>query len=536
MKKLILAAAVAAASFAGYAREVTADYNVVPLPASIQPGTSSAGFRLLPSTAIVYEDASLLTDAGHLAGYLEKLTGNRPAISALSGNGDNAIILRTAKLENPEGYTLTVGPERIEITGGSPAGVFYGIQTLRKSIPGEGGDSVLFPAINIQDAPRFAYRGAHFDVSRHFFPADSVKSYIDMIALHNINTLHWHLSDDQGWRIEIKSRPRLTEVGSQRKQTVIGHNTGEYDGIPYGGFFTQEEARDIVKYAADRHITIIPEIDMPGHMLGALAAYPELGCTGGPYDVWQIWGVSDDVLCAGNDETYRFIDDVLGEIADIFPSRYIHVGGDECPKTRWAECPKCQAKIRELGIVTNEKHTAEQQLQSNVIHHASDFLASRGRNMIGWDETLEGGLAPGATVMSWRGESGGIEAARQGHDVVMTPDSHMYFNFYQTLDREGEPDAFEAYIPIEKVYNYNPVPAALTPEEGRHIIGLQANLWTEYIPTLSQAQYQALPRMSALAEVQWSTAPKDFAAFLQRLPRMKAHYDAAGYNYYRRDH
>ncbi|MDE5560630.1 MAG: family 20 glycosylhydrolase, partial [Bacteroidaceae bacterium] len=388
------------------------------------------------------------------------------------------------------------------------------------------------PAVEITDAPRFSYRGTMLDVSRHFVPLDSLKRYVDMLALHNINRFHWHLSEDQGWRIEIKSRPLLTELGSKRSETVIGRNSGKYDGIPYGGFYTQEEAKELVRYAAERYITIIPEIDMPGHMMGALHGYPELGCTGGPYEVWRQWGVSDEVLCAGNDETLRFIEDVLTEITEIFPSEYIHVGGDECPKTRWKECPKCQARIKQLGIKADDKHSAEEYLQSFIIGHAEKFLNSKGRRLIGWDEILEGGLAPNSTVMSWRGEGGGIEAARQKHDVIMTPNSYLYFDYYQTKDTENEPLAIGGYVPVERVYSYEPAPKALTPEEQKYIIGVQANLWTEYVPTYSHVEYMLLPRLAALCEVQWSRADKkDYDSFIARLPQLVKLYDLNRYNY-----
>ncbi len=512
-----------------------ADYNVIPLPQSITLDESAPAFKLTASTQIAYPEGNeeLQRDAEFLAQYLKQMTGLDLKLTTAAPEKDAIVLSADLQSDNAEAYELTVNADRITINGATDAGTFYGVQTLRKSIPESKSSTVDFPAVAIADAPRFSYRGAHFDVSRHFFPVDSVKSFIDMLALHIINTLLWHLTDDQGWRIEIKSRPLLTEVGSKRAGTVIGHNSGVYDSIPYGGFYTQDEAREIVDYAAKQHITVIPEIDLPGHMLGALTAYPELGCTGGPYEVWQIWGVSEDVLCASNDSTYKFIDDVLGEITEIFPSEYIHVGGDECPKTRWAECPKCQAKIKELGIKADAKHTKEEKLQSHVIHHASDFLASKGRKMIGWDETLEGGLAPGAVVMSWRGEEGGIEAAKQGHDVIMTPNTYLYFDYYQTLDREKEPDAIGGYLPVERVYSYEPMPESLTEEEGKHIIGVQANLWTEYIPTFAQAQYMELPRMAALADVQWSNAPKDYKKFAARVPQMINHYKANGYNYAR---
>lgn len=391
---------------------------------------------------------------------------------------------------------------------------------------------IALPPVEINDAPRFGYRGAHFDISRHFFTIDEVKTYIDMMTLHNMNRLHWHITDDQGWRLEIKKYPKLTEVGSKRSETVIGRNSGEYDGKPYGGFITQEQAKEIVDYAAERYVTVIPEIDLPGHMLAALTAYPELGCTGGPYEVWRIWGVSEDVLCAGNDKVLKFLEDVYSELIEIFPSEYIHVGGDECPKTRWEKCPKCQARIKALGLKSDKNHSKEERLQSFVINHIEKFLNEHGRQIIGWDEILEGGLAPNATVMSWRGERGGIEAAKQKHDVIMTPNTYLYFDYYQAKDTENEPFGIGGYLPIERVYSYEPMPASLTPEEQKYIKGVQANLWTEYIATFPHAQYMVLPRWAALSEVQWSAqGKKDYAHFLARLPRLISWYEASGYNY-----
>lgn len=513
--------------------EQTASYDVVPQPQDVVLNNDGGTFMLTGKTVIAYTSGNeeLANNAKLLKEYVRQLTDLDLKITDAVPEADAIVLSADLDSENPEAYVLTVNDKLIEINGSTPAGNFYGIQTLRKSIPEAVKSTVAFPAVTITDEPRFAYRGAHFDVSRHFFPGDSVKSFIDMLALHNINRFHWHLTDDQGWRVEIKSRPLLTELGSKRSGTVIGHNSGEYDSIPVEGFYTQDEIKDIIQYAADRYITIIPEIDLPGHMLGALKGYPELGCTGGPYEVWQQWGVSEDVLCAGNDSTYVFIDDVLGEIADLFPGEYVHVGGDECPKVRWEECEVCQAKIKELGLVADEHGTKEEKLQSHVIHHASDFLASKGKKMIGWDETLEGGLAPGAVVMSWRGEDGGIEAARRGHDVIMTPNTYLYFDYYQTADRTDEPDAIGGYVPVEMVYNYEPVPSVLTPEEAKHIIGVQANLWTEYMPTYSQVQYMELPRMAALSEVQWSKAPKDYKDFVRRVMKLANQYDANGYNY-----
>lgn len=329
-----------------------------------------------------------------------------------------------------------------------------------------------------------------------------------------------------------KKRPELTTIGSKRSATVIGHNSGEYDDVPYSGFYTQDEAKDIVRYAQERHITVIPEIDLPGHMQAALAAYPELGCTGGPYEVWKMWGVSEDVLCAGNDKTLLFIEDVLSEMVDIFPSEYIHVGGDECPKIRWEKCPKCQARIKELRLKADKNHTAEQKLQSYIINYAEQFLNGKGRRIIGWEEILEGGLAPNATVMSWRGIEGGIEAVKHKHDAIMTPSLFLYFDYYQTMDTDNEPPAIGGYVPLEKVYSYEPVPQTLTSEEAKYIVGVQANLWTEYIPTYSQVEYMELPRMAALSEVQWTMPEKkDYADFLKRLPGLITIYDLNYYNY-----
>lgn len=450
-------------------------------------------FILKNGTPVNYPagDEAMRRNAEFLAGYIGEQTGLR-LIPAEGGTAGGAVTLALRETGgNPEGYRIDVTAEGVTVTAPTPAGVFYGIQTLRKAVGVTEGRCAL-PAATIADEPRFAYRGMHLDVSRHFFTVDEVKRYIDMLALHNINRFHWHLTDDQGWRIEIRKYPRLTEVGSRRKQTVIGHNSGEYDGKPYGGFYTQEEARDIVAYAAERYITVIPEIDMPGHMQAALAAYPELGCTGGPYDVWMQWGISDDVLCAGNDATIAFIKDVLAEVMEIFPSEYIHVGGDECPKVRWESCPKCQARIRALGLRPDGEHTKEQRLQSYVIH----------------------------------------EAARLHHDVIMAPNTYHYFDYYQAKDTAAEPLAIGGYLPIERVYSYEPVPRSLTPDEQRHIVGVQANLWTEYIPDFAQVQYMVLPRMAALAETQWCSPDKKvYDRFLRRAARLCGIYDINGWNY-----
>lgn len=510
-----------------------ANYQIIPLPQEIVAGRGYP-FTLNNGVKILYPDgnAKMQKNAQFLADYLNKTTGKDFAIE-VGTEGKNAIVL-TLGLEsaNPEAYQLKVNSDGVTIAAPTEAGVFYGIQTLRKSIPASAGGDIVLQSVEINDYPRFSYRGVHFDVSRHFFSIDETKSFIDMMVLHNMNRLHWHLSDDQGWRLEIKKYPGLTEIGSKRKETVIGHNSGEYDGKPYGGFYTQEQAKEIVAYAAERHVTVVPEIDLPGHMQAALTAYPELGCTGGPYEVWTEWGVSDNVLCAGNDKTLQFIEDVLAELIEIFPSDYIHIGGDECPKTQWEKCPKCQARIKAEGLKSDDKHTKEERLQSFVINHAEKFLRGKGRRIIGWDEILEGGLAPNATVMSWRDENGGIEAAKLQHDAIMTPCSYLYFDYYQTTDTENEPLAIGGYVPLERVYNYEPVPSSLTPEEQKYIIGVQANHWTEYIPSLSQLQYMAFPRWAALSEIQWTMPEKkDYKNFLGRLPQLIKQYEAEGYNY-----
>lgn len=510
-----------------------ADYQVIPMPHEIVAAQGTP-FVLKSGVKILYPEgnAQMQRNAELLAEYLKTATGKDFAVEA-GTEGKNAIVLALGvDNKNPEAYELKVAGEGVTVKGATEAGVFYGIQTLRKSLPVAVGANISLPAVDIKDAPRFAYRGAHFDTSRHFFTVDEVKTYIDMLALHNMNRMHWHFTEDQGWRIEIKKYPKLTEIGSKRSETVIGKNSGKYDGVPHEGFYTQEEAKEIVKYAAERFITVIPEIDIPGHMQAALASYPELGCTGGPYEVWKMWGVSEDVLCIGNDQSLKFLEDVFAELIEIFPSEYIHIGGDECPKVRWAQCPKCQARIKQLGLKSDAKHTKEERLQSYVISHVEKFLNEHGRQIIGWDEILEGGLAPNATVMSWRGEGGGIEAAKQHHDVIMTPNTYLYFDYYQSKDTDNEPLAIGGYLPVERVYSYEPMPKSLTPDEQKYIKGVQANLWTEYIPTFSHAQYMVLPRWAALAEVQWSAPEKkDYANFLSRLPRLIQWYDAEGYNY-----
>lgn len=484
-------------------------------------------FNLNDGTIIAYPEHNelLKRNAEFLAEYISQSTGHTLQTEALAPGSEapkGAITLGLdPAIGNREGYVLTVKADRVTLNGQTENGVFYGIQTLRKSIPAETkATSILLPAGSIQDEPRFSYRGMHLDVGRHFFPIEFVKKYIDLLALHNMNTFHWHLTEDQGWRIEIKKYPKLTEIGAWRDRTVIGRNTEEYDNTRYGGFYTQEQAKEIVKYAGERYITVIPEVDLPGHMLAALAAYPEMGCTGGPYEVCPRWGVFEDVLCIGNEKSMQFLEDVMAEIIDIFPSKYIHIGGDEAPRTRWEKCPKCQARIRTEKLKADKNHTAEDRLQSYCMTRIEKLLNSKGRQIIGWDEILEGDVAPNATVMSWRGSAGGIKAAQLGHDVIMTPNDYCYFDYYQSEDTRHEPFAIGGFVPLEKVYSLNPT-ASLTEEQAKHILGTQANLWTEYIPTSEQVEYMVLPRMAALAEVQWTQLEKkDYTNFTTFRPQL----------------
>lgn len=525
-----------ALAFASCHTEKEADYQVIPLPQEVNL-TQEAPFKLSGSVLIAYPEnnALLKRNAEFLSEYIRQSTGYAPKTKALADGEQvkNAISLGLDPgIANKEGYTLATTSEGIQINGQTENGVFYGIQTLRKSIPAEAeGADILLPAGTIKDEPRFPYRGMHLDVGRHFFPIEFIKEYIDLLALHNMNTFHWHLTEDQGWRIEIKKYPKLTEIGSVRNRTVIGKNTDEYDNTSYGGFYTQEQAKELVKYAQERYITVIPEVDLPGHMLAALAAYPEMGCTGGPYEVCPRWGIFEDVICIGNEKSMQFLEDVMAEIIEIFPSKYIHIGGDEAPRTRWEKCPKCQARIKSEGLKADKSHTAEDRLQSYCMNRIEKFLNSKGRQIIGWDEILEGDVAPNATVMSWRGTSGGIKAAQLGHDVIMAPNVYCYFDYYQTADTKDEPFGIGGYVPVEKVYSLDPT-ASLTEEQAGHILGVQANLWTEYIATTKHVEYMVLPRMAALAEVQWTQPEKkDYKDFSKRLARLMQMYQRDGLNY-----
>ena len=443
------------------------------------------------------------------------------------------------KIDNTEGWRITVDKAGITVEGSTQAGIFYGRQALRQVMAAQPKE---LPYAVIENSPRFAYRGMHLDICRHFFPKDVVKSYIDMMALHGMNTLHWHLSDDQGWRIEIKKWPKLITVGSQRSGTIIGTNSDLDDETPYGGYYTQEEIRDIVAYAAARHITIVPEIDMPGHMLAALASYPELGCTGGPYQVGHYWGVYKDVLCIGNPKVYQFVEDVLTEVMELFPSEVIHIGGDEAPSDRWQQCEKCKdAYLKDalegrLGAdMTSAREMPEFDISATYqrlfTQRVFNFLASKGRRALGWDEILDG-CPQDAMIMSWRGSAPGAKAAEAGHDVVMTPTTHCYFDYQQVEDTEFEPSRCGGFIPIERVYALDPAPDTLSVAARQHILGTQANLWSEYMTTESTVEYQALPRMSALAEVQWTKPErKDYEAFIERLTRLTALFEHYGYTY-----
>ncbi len=438
-----------------------------------------------------------------------------------------------------EAYGIDVFSRKVDVKASSYNGFLYAVETIRQMLPvsiyGDEPapeDDWTLPCLHIDDAPRFGYRGMHLDVSRHFYDIDVVRRYIDMMAIHKMNVFHWHLTDDQGWRVESKIYPLLTEIGSKRKGTVIRKDWGTTDGIPHEGFYTQEEIREIVSYAGAKGITIIPEIDLPGHMLGVLAAYPELGCTGGPYEVWERWGISPDVLCAGKEETIVFLKNVLGEIADLFPGEYIHIGGDECPKVRWESCPVCQAKIRELGLEDRDGYTAEHYLQSHIMNMMEDYLYTRGKKIIGWDEILEGSPRKTATIMSWRGSAGGIEASKAGHDAIMVPNDYMYIDYYQSSDMSAEPFAIGGYVPVEKVYSYEPFTDEMDDIARKHIIGVQSNLWTEYIASKEHLEYMLLPRQAAVSEVQWCRPEnKDWDRFFAGLRHEFAIYDILGYNY-----
>ena len=538
MKKIFVLISVMTMFLTTSVQAQTARYDIVPLPRNIAL-QQAPGFVLSEKTAIVYADG-LAREAQFLKEYVEEMTqlqlSVRPYAKKSDAKGNIVLSIAAPAKKKPlvepneEAYTLTVSAKGVQLSGQTTAAVFRGIQTLRKSLPvvqeSGVGSQVALPAVVIQDEPRFAYRGMHLDCSRHFFPIDFVKKYIDLIALHGMNKFHWHLTDDQGWRFEVKKYPKLTTIGGWRTGTVVGRNTPIDDGIRHGGFYTQEECRDIVRYAAERHITVIPEIDMPGHMVAALAAYPEFGCTGGPYEVEHKWGVFADVLCPGKEQTFRFVEDVLAEVIDVFPSEYIHIGGDECPRDRWKKCELCQKRIQQEGLQAEGKQSAEDHLQGYFTKRVEQFLHTKGKRLIGWDELLGCNVDNTSTIMSWRGAEPGAKAAKLGHDVIMTPNKPMYFDHYQTDKRDGEPLSIGGNSPSEAVYAFEPVAADLSPEEAKHILGVQANVWAEYIYSTQHVEYQILPRMAALAEVQWlQPEQKNFEAFRERATRLKVLYD-----------
>ena len=510
-------------------------FSVIPKPTDIK--LSDGAFTLEAGTRIAFEKPAE-TVASYLAELLSAATGS--VLDTVESSGMNAktdtIFLTTAGTDTSlgaEGYELDVTPETIAIRAPEVGGLFYGVQTLRQLLPPDierrkkrSLQTHHVPAVTIADKPRFAWRGLMLDVGRHFFPVSLVKRYIDLLAMHKMNVFHWHLTEDQGWRIEIKKYPKLTEVGSRREATPLPSDKNKLDGKPYGGFYTREQIKEVVDYAASRFVNVVPEIEMPGHSTAALAAYPELGCTGGPYSVKTFWDFGEDVYCAGNDKVFEFLEDVLSEVMELFPGRYIHIGGDECPKAMWQRCGKCQARI------ATERLKNEEALQSYFIKRIETFINANGRRLIGWDEILEGGLAPGATVMSWRGMEGGIEAASEGHDAIMCPLNYTYFDYYQSENQENEPPAIGGFTPLETVYDFDPVPAEFSDDQARHILGAQGQIWTEFIPDERQVDYMAFPRACALAEVLWTSRELcDLDDFKMRLPQLLQRLDRWNVNY-----
>ncbi|MGX5819618.1 beta-N-acetylhexosaminidase [Chitinophaga lutea] len=504
MKKMILSAATALLAFTAGAQQRV---SLIPEPSSIEQGTGevyvTAKMKYLATSEAAEKAAALFSNFLE-ANYGLRLQEGDLTTATLIFSEDTAL--------SEEAYQLTAVRNKIVLQGRA-AGLFYGVQTLEQLIGRNAKGAITVPRVTIKDEPRFAYRGLMLDVGRYYFPVSYVKQFIDVMAHYKLNRFHWHLTEDQGWRIEIKKYPKLQTIASQRRETTKGHlREGKFDGTPHGGYYTQEEVKDIVQYAADRHITVVPEIEMPGHAQAALAAYPELGCTGGPYEVSTKWGVHKEVYCAGNDTVFTFLEDVLTEVLPLFPGQYVHIGGDECPKDRWKACAKCQARIKALGLKD------EHELQSYFIRRMEKFLNGKGRKIIGWDEILEGGLAPDATVMSWRGEAGGIAAAQQKHDVIMTPNKSLYLDYFQG-PAANEPLAIGGNLPLEKIYSYDPFPKTLTAEQQSYIKGVQANVWTEYIPNGDHANYMTYPRALALAEITWSPASKkNYARFRKALP------------------
>lgn len=518
-------------------KRVVADYNVIPQVQNLSVKDGDV-YVFDSSRKLVYDNQDSRRSLELFAQDLEELVGIRPSVAAGTSEDAKDNVYFTLGLQDgrKEAYSINVSSDGILVRAVSPEGIYRATRTLLKSVGTEKTSSVEFPSAEVSDWPRFGYRGLMLDVSRHFSDVEMVKRTIDMLALHQLNIFHWHLTDDQGWRIEIKSHPELTEVGAWRDDTVVGRYLGgtDYptDGKRHGGFYTQEQIREIVAYAKERYIEIIPEIDLPGHTSAVLAAYPQLGCEDKEYKVANRWGVIRDVLCAGNPASLDLFKDIMDEVCDLFPGKYIHLGGDECVKDRWKACPKCQKKIEELGLKDVGRYSKEDYLQSWFMGEVASYVQSKGKRVIGWDEILEGVPMDDSVIMSWRGTEGGITAARMGHDVVMTPTSDMYFDQSQTLASQLEEIPVGGFINVMKVYSYEPLPASLTPEQQKHILGCQANVWCEYMPEERIRQYQMLPRLAALSEVQWTMPErKNYKDFLKRLPKMLSIYDHYGYNY-----
>jgi hexosaminidase len=503
---------------------------LVPQPAVLRARAGS--FALVPGTPFVL-DPGAHGEAPVLGGALRGLLGFEPDFvePAARPSAGPAVRLRLGADGSlgREGYRLRVTPGAVTVDAAGPAGLAWGCRTLGQLADHPGGRCARFPCLEIEDSPRFPWRGLMLDVCRHFFPIDVVKRCIDLLAMHKMNVFHWHLTDDEGWRIEIDRFPRLAEVGAWRSGTVVGYQLvapRRYDRTRHGGWYSKREIREVVSYAAQRHVTVVPEIEMPGHATAALAAYPELSCTGGPFQVSRQWGVHREVFCAGNDAVFEFVEGVLDEVVPLFPSVFLHIGGDECPRGRWRACPKCQERIRREGLAD------ENALQSWFVRKLEGMLDRRGRRLVGWDEILEGGLAPKATVMSWRGTSGGVAAARQGHDAIMCPTSHCYLDYGQSPRRLAEPLAQPLVTTLRKAYSFEPVPPELPAAAARHVLGLQGNLWTEYVPTPEHAEYMTWPRACALAEVAWSPlAGRSWDDFSRRLPAHLRRLDLLGVNY-----
>jgi hexosaminidase len=487
---------------------------IIPQPTEMKAGVGN--FEITARTGLKFDAGN--RDLKRIAGYLNNHLKQYYKLELQPTQSANDMIqLKLVASEGlgKEGYRLNVGKDGIVITASAPNGIFWGIQTLKQLLPVATALSLQInvPYIEIKDQPRFSWRGMHLDCGRHFFPVSCIKKTLDEMALYKLNTFHWHLTEDQGWRLEIKKYPKLTEIGSWRDETILDSKTNKYDGIGYGGFYTQDQVREIVKYAAERYITVVPEIEMPGHSCAALAAYPELGCTGGPYQVAKKWGIFNDVFCAGKEETFTFMEGVIDEVCELFPSQYIHIGGDECPKDSWKKCPLCQQRIKDHGLKD------ENELQSYFIRRMEKYLISKGRKLIGWEEILEGGLAPEATVMAWkRNTPAGSIAAKQNHDVIRCPATHCYLNYYQVKDVANEPPGYPGLLSLEKVYSFEPIPDDLKKEDAHYILGAQACVWSEFISTTGNLEYTIFPRICAMAEVVWSPAEKkDFNGFKERL-------------------